>query len=219
MIKSLKFTDGTELMTGTLYCVARNYSKHAIEMGGDIPADPAIFIKPPAAYIESGDIIRLPQMSANVHHEVELVVVIGKECANVSKQDANNYIAGYGIGLDITMRDIQALAKKEGKPWAIAKGFATSAPISKIIPKSQIKELNPDFELSLKINGEIRQNGSTADMERKPDVLIEFLSKVFTLNAGDCIFTGTPEGVGQIFPGDKLVADLDGLVNLEVIAE
>jgi len=219
MIKTLKFTNGTELQTGTLYCVASNYSKHAMEMGGEIPHAPAIFIKPPAAYIESRDKIRLPDMSKIVHHEVELVVVIGKECISISKEDADDYIAGYGIGIDVTMRDVQAEAKKEGKPWAVAKGFVTSAPISKIIPKSQINGNNPDFYLELKINGEIRQKGSTADMERKPDVLIEFLSKVFTLQPGDCIFTGTPEGVGQITSGDKLLADLGGLACLEVTVE
>ena len=216
MIKTLKFTDGTEILTGTLYCVASNYSKHALEMGGDIPADPAIFIKPPSAYIESGDKIRLPDMSKNVHHEVELVVVIGKECISISRDEAEDYIAGYGIGIDVTMRDIQSNAKKEGKPWAISKGFVTSAPISRIIPKSKISDRNPAFGLELKINGEIRQKGTTDDMERKPDILIEFLSRVFTLHPGDCIFTGTPEGVGQIVSGDVVSADLSGLVSLEV---
>lgn len=216
MKKTLKFTNGDSLEIGTLFGVASNYSKHATEMGTVVPSEPAIFIKPPASYIEGNEEVIIPEISNNVHHEVELVVVIGKECKNINRNEASEYIAGFGIGIDFTLRDIQAKAKNEGKPWAISKGFYTSAPISEIIPYSEINNPNPEISLLLSINGNVVQNGNTSDMERKPDLLIEYLSRIFTLNPGDCIFTGTPDGVGPVVSGDKVRCELGDLINLEV---
>lgn len=209
------FTDDTDMPVGTMYCIGKNYAAHAREMGGEVPVSPVVFLKPPVAYLADGGVIRIPSFSHLVHHEVEMVVVIGEDCANVSRADAARYIAGYGIGLDMTLRDVQNEAKKKGEPWAIAKGFVTSAPLSAIIPASQFDGI-PDFDLTLTVNDVVRQSGTTRMMERPVDLLIEYLSSVFTLRRGDCIFTGTPEGVGAVQSGDKLHAELAGTVTLDV---
>ena len=217
MIYDLNFSDGRTMKAGTLFCVASNYSKHAKEMGTAIPTEPSIFIKPPQAIIPDGGTILLLAMSEYVHQEVEVVLVIGKECINVSAEEAVKYIAGYAVGIDVTMRDVQAKAKAEGKPWAIAKGFVTSAPLSQVIPVEQFTSI-PDFNLELEVNGVMKQKGRTSEMERSPAMLIEYLSKVFTLYPGDCIFTGTPEGVGKINSGDNITARLNGFAWLNVKA-
>ncbi|MDQ1265595.1 MAG: hypothetical protein QG635_746 [Bacteroidota bacterium] len=218
-MREYDFQDGRRLTVATIYGIGKNYAKHAKEMGGEVPADPIIFIKPPAAYIPNEGIIQLPPISNNVHHEVELVVVIGKDCQNISRSEARSVIAGYGVGIDVTMRDIQNSAKSKGEPWAVSKGFHTSAPISMIIPAEKFDNEIPFFALELYINGELRQKGNTADMERPVDLLIEYLSNIFTLRQGDCIFTGTPEGVGKISAGDKINAELKGYATLNVAAE
>ncbi len=204
----LIFTNGERLKLGTIYCIGKNYPAHIKEMGDAVPEDPVVFIKPPAAYMPDGSKIRLPAFSENIHHEVELVIVIGDNCSNVKDIEAGRYIAGYGVGVDLTLRDIQEKAKKEGNPWAVAKGFYGSAPLSKIVPAGDLNSLDPHFDLELKVNGVTRQRGNTGAMARRPAELISYLSAVFTLRTGDCIFTGTPEGVGPIVRGDKLEARL-----------
>jgi 5-carboxymethyl-2-hydroxymuconate isomerase len=164
-------------------------------------------------------VIKIPDFSNLCHHELELVVVIGKHCSNIDKSEAYKFIAGYAVGIDVTLRDIQNSAKQKGQPWAVAKGFVTSAPISQVISSEKFDGNVPDFELRLLVNGEQKQYGNTKDMERSVPELIEYLSKVFTLNPGDCIFTGTPEGVGQIKKGDKLVAELVGYTKIELNVE
>ena len=209
------FSDGTTMPVGTMYCIGKNYAAHAREMGGEVPSSPVVFLKPPAAYLPDGGVVRIPPFSQLVHHEVEMVVVIGEDCVSVPREEAHRCIAGYGIGLDMTLRDVQTEAKKKGEPWAVAKGFVTSAPISAITPAAQFDGI-PDFDLTLSVNGQLRQSGSTRSMERPVDTLIEYLSAVFTLRRGDCIFTGTPEGVGAVKSGDVLRAKLSGGASLEV---
>ncbi len=199
------FTDGTTLEAGTIYGVGKNYAAHAREMGGEVPASPMIFLKPPAALLADGGTVVCPDFSHNLHYEVEMVVVIGEDCADVPASKAQSVIAGYGLGLDMTLRDIQNAAKQQGSPWAVAKGFRTSAPISRILPSSLFTHI-PDFELELSVNGAVRQKSNTTFMERSVETLVEYLSSVFTLRKGDCIFTGTPEGVGQVVAGDRLEA-------------
>jgi len=216
MIMEYEFTDGRKMKVGTMFCVGQNYSKHAQEMGSEVPKDPIIFLKPPIAYIPDGGKVILPAISNLPHHEVELVVVIGKDCDDVSIDDAVKYIAGYAVGLDITLRDIQNKAKKDGHPWAVAKGFRTSAPISRIVPASQFADEIPFFVLELKVNDDMKQFTNTREMERNVAVLISYLSGIFGLREGDCIFTGTPEGVGEIKHGDRLHAELKGYITLDV---
>jgi 2-keto-4-pentenoate hydratase/2-oxohepta-3-ene-1,7-dioic acid hydratase in catechol pathway len=217
MRKQLYFTDGRSLQAGVMYCVGQNYAAHAKEMGSSVPSSPIIFIKPPSSIIYDGEKIILPKISNNVHYECELIVAIGKTCHNVSRSNASEYIAGYGVGIDVTMRDLQAEAKKNGHPWAIAKGFATSAPISRIVPASEVK--SEFFDIEFYQNGLIRQKTNTSKMERSIPELIVFLSSIFILEEGDLIFTGTPEGVGQLSSGDKLKAVLSGYVELNVEVE
>lgn len=191
----------------TIFCVGQNYAEHAKEMGSSVAASPVIFLKPSNAVIENGTPILLPKLSNNVHHEVELTVLIGKGGRNIPKSDAMKHVAGYGVGLDMTMRDVQLAAKKSGNPWSIAKGFFTSAPLSSFVEASQIS--NPhDLEISLKVNGVERQKTNTSKMNFKVDDLIAFLSSVFSLEEGDIIYTGTPEGVAQVVAGDTLEAEI-----------
>lgn len=214
-MKTFKYQDGRELEVGTFYCIGKNYAKHAREMGGEVPKEPVVFLKPPNSYIPNGGSIIIPDFSENVHHEVELVVIIGDDTNGISQKEAHRVISGYAIGIDVTLRDIQQKAKDGGKPWAVAKGFRTSAPVSDIVSAEKID--NPDdLNISLSVNGKERQNSSTKLMERNVGQLVAYLSKVFGLRRGDAIFTGTPEGVGQIFVGDNITAELNGLVNLSV---
>lgn len=215
----LKFDNGDILEIGSIFCIGSNYSKHIKEMGGVKPENPVIFLKPRAAYLENGGTIKIPVFSSLCHHELELVVIIGEHCSNINKNDAYKYIAGYAVGIDVTLRDIQNIAKQKGQPWAVAKGFVTSAPISMVVSSSHFNNQIPYFDLLLSVNGEIRQKANTSEMERSVAELIEYLSKVFTLNRGDCIFTGSPEGVGQIKSGDKLLAELVGFTKIELNVE
>jgi 2-keto-4-pentenoate hydratase/2-oxohepta-3-ene-1,7-dioic acid hydratase in catechol pathway len=198
------FTDGTTMPVGTMYCIGRNYAAHAAEMGASVPTDPIVFLKPPSAYAADGSTITLPSFSTNVHHEVELVVVIGP----------NRSIAGYAVGLDLTARDVQARAKERGEPWATAKSWASSAPVSHVLPAAQAG--NGPYTVVLDVNGERRQHGSTDQMERSIAQLIDYIDSVFRLREGDCIFTGTPEGVAPIKPGNTAVAHLDDRITLSV---
>ncbi len=214
----LEFLDGSKINVGTMFCIGSNYAKHIKEMGGVVTSDPTVFIKPAQALIRDNEKVVLPDFSENVHHEVELVTVIGKDCYNIEPQDAYDYIAGFSVGIDVTLRDIQNNCKTNGKPWAVAKGFRTSAPISKIVPLSALGDTKY-FDLKLEINDEIKQSGNTSEMERSVEQLVSYLSNVFSLRAGDVIFTGTPEGVGKINKGDKLTASLSDFVNLEVFVD
>ncbi|GAB1355834.1 fumarylacetoacetate hydrolase family protein [Candidatus Kapaibacterium sp.] len=214
--KTLKFDNGNSIEAGTMYCIGQNYAKHAAEMGSQVSESPTVFIKPPSAYIENGENIILPDFSDNIHHEVELVVAIGKDCHFIDESDAWKYIAGYAVGIDVTLRDLQTNAKKDGKPWAIAKGFYTSAPISEFISSEGFGNEIPYFDLKLSVDGNIKQAGNTSEMERSVANLVKFLASVFTLRKGDVIFTGTPEGVGPIKKGNFIIASLSNYKKIEV---
>lgn len=203
-----QFTDGQQLPVGTMYCIGRNYADHAREMGTVVVDDPIIFIKPPSAYRPNGSPIVLPTFSSDVHHEVELVVVIGRDVDRIGADDAWDAIAGVGIGLDLTARDIQSKAKSMGHPWAIAKSWKGSAPVSEIIPASACGR--GPWQIELSVNGSVRQSDSTASMERSVESLVSTAASIFSLRRGDCIFTGTPSGVGPIRSGDVLCASMNG---------
>ncbi|MEO5930696.1 MAG: fumarylacetoacetate hydrolase family protein, partial [Candidatus Kapaibacterium sp.] len=179
----------TTLAVGKMLCLGKNYEKHAKEMGGDVPADPVIFMKPATALLRGGGMVMIPTVSHELHHEVELVVVIDRAGKDIPEDDAMSYVLGYAVGLDMTLRDLQSVAKKRGEPWAVAKGFDTSAPISEVFPRDQVADPHA-LILSLKVNGETRQHGSTGDMILKIPAIISYLSRIFTLERGDCIFTG-----------------------------
>ena len=200
---------------GKLVCLARSYRKHAEEMHTTVTEDPLLFLKPASSVIFNGQSVIIPKMSNCLNHEVELGVIIGKKCKNVSKKKALDHVLGYCVVLDITARDIQDEAKKHGWPWTISKGFDTFAPISDIVLKDKVPNPN-NLDLSLKVNGEFRQNSNTKYMIHPVERIIEFVSEIMTLEEGDLILTGTPEGVEKIVAGDTLEAKLGDLCFLKV---
>lgn len=192
-----------KLAIGKIICLARTYKKHANEMNSSIPESPLLFLKPASAVIFSKESIIVPDQSSCLHHEVELGVVIGKEGKNINVDDALDVVFGYLVGLDITARDIQAEAKKNGWPWGIAKGFDTFAPLSEVVSKKRVNDPN-DLMISLFVNDEIRQRENTVNLHWSVEEIISFVSSIMTLNEGDVILTGTPEGVNRIKNEDRL---------------
>lgn len=211
----LQLTSGAFFPLGSIYCIGRNYRAHAAEMKAEIPAEPLVFLKPSSAIVPCGGAVQLPAFSSLIHYEVELVVVMGREAVNVDTTQALASILGFAVGIDLTLRDVQDVAKKKGEPWAVAKGFRGSAPLSKIVPIDAVSDLN-SLQIRLCVNGTEKQRGSVPEMERSIPELICYLSKVFGLRAGDCVFTGTPQGVGAVAAGDTLTAELVGLAELSV---
>ncbi len=198
-----------------LFCIGRNYAAHAAEMQSPMPERPMVFLKPSTALVRSGGQVELPVQSKEVHHEVELVAVMGREGRYLTAAEAASCVAGYAVGLDMTARDLQAEAKKKGHPWSVAKGFDTFAPLGEIVAAGEIPDPQ-DCVISLRVNGEIRQQGSTRDMHVPVYELVAYCSSLFTLLPGDLIYTGTPEGVGPVRAGDKLEASITGLPDLVV---
>ena len=182
-------------------------------MGIKDPDKPVLFLKPTSAIIYSGGEIIHPTFSNELHHEVELVLLIGENIKHASEDEAENAIIGYGVGLDMTLRDIQNELKKKGYPWTLAKCFDTSAVISDFILKKDY-QLKLDEKIELKVNGEVKQSDTLSSMIFKPAELVEYISSVMKLEKGDLIFTGTPSGVSKVHRGDKLEARLGEFVNL-----
>lgn len=204
------------LQINNIFCIGRNYALHAREMKSDVPEEPLVFLKPNSSVLFDGGTVNLPGRSSDVHHEVEMVIAIGQEGHSISLNEASNFIEGVAVGIDFTARDIQSRAKQEGKPWTVAKGFDTFAPVSHFIRPDE--SLNPDdLSIELKVNDKITQSGHTSNMIFPVTELINYLSSIFTLQPGDLIFTGTPEGVGPVKRGDRLSANLNqGMVTLNV---
>ena len=198
-----------------VYCVGRNYAAHAVEMGHDPDREPPFFFqKNPDDLVTDGR-FPYPPATSDVHHEVELVVALQSGGRDISVEDALGHVYGYAVGLDMTRRDLQAEAKRMGRPWELAKAFAASAPCGPLHPASRIG--HPERgAVWLAVNGERRQEGDLAQMIWKVPEVIAALSGLFTLAAGDVIFTGTPAGVGAVTRGDRLHAHVDGVGDLEV---
>jgi 2-keto-4-pentenoate hydratase/2-oxohepta-3-ene-1,7-dioic acid hydratase in catechol pathway len=204
-----------EYIVTKIFCLGRNYLEHAREMKAEVPTIPVVFLKPPSAILQPGGSIVIPSFSHDMHHEVELVVLVGEGGKDIPHQGAMKHVAGYAVGLDMTLRDVQAEAKKKGLPWTVAKGFDTSAPISEFIASSHVPDPHA-CNISLRVNGGVRQESNTRNMIfRVPDI-IAYLSTVFTLEPGDLIFMGTPEGVGPVQAGDLLEAEIEGIGALSV---
>jgi acylpyruvate hydrolase len=205
---------GQSYTIGKIVCVGRNYVEHAKELGNDIPEKPVVFLKPTSAVIYSGDKIIHPSFSENMHHETELVLLIGKTIKDADEKEAEEAIIAYGVGLDMTLRDIQTNLKKKGHPWTIAKGFDTSAVISEFIYKNDHK-LTLDEEIILRVNNEERQHEKLNKMIFNPAQIVKYISSLMTLEEGDLVFTGTPAGVNKTVKGDKLYAEITGIGTLE----
>jgi fumarylpyruvate hydrolase len=199
-----------------IYCVGRNYAAHIREMGFDPDREPPFFFaKPTDAIVHNGATLRYPQATANLAYEIELVAAIGKRGADIPREQAPDHVYGYAVGLDMTRRDLQGEAKKLGRPWEIGKGFDFSAPVSSVKPIERTGEIARG-RIWLKVNGQIRQDSDVSKMIWNVDETIEHLSKYFELVPGDLIFTGTPEGVAAVVPGDVLEGGVDGVGTLRV---
>ena len=197
-----------------IYCIGRNYAEHVKEMGASIDrGKPMFFCKPADAVVADGTQIPYPRATADLHHEVEMVVALHSGGADIAVDCALAHVFGYAVGLDLTRRDLQAIAKTKGLPWDAAKGFDHSAPISAIRRANQAG--HPQHtQLSLNVNGKLRQHASITEMIFSVPLIIHELSKLFELAAGDLIFTGTPAGVGALQRGDQFIARLEGFAEL-----
>lgn len=198
-----------------IIAIGRNYVEHIKELNNEVPDEPIIFTKPDTALLRNNDPFIYPEFSQDIHYEVEIVIKINGVGKYVAEQFAHKYYDEIGIGIDFTARDLQQKAKEKGLPWALAKGFNGSAPISAFRKKSEFENLN-DLNFGLKIDGEIRQQGNTSHMIYSFDYIISYISQFMTLKKGDLIFTGTPKGVGPVKIGNKLEAFVENDNWLEV---
>lgn len=197
-----------------IYCVGQNYAAHAREMGSNPDQEPPFFFSKPAdALVPDGATVPYPPGTENLHHEAELVVAIGSGGANIPRDTALQHVWGYAVGNDLTRRDIQAAAKKIGRPWDMAKGFDHSAPCGPLHPVATTGHINSGA-IRLTVNGETRQSSDLSDLIWPIADVIAYLSSLVTLAQGDLIFTGTPEGVGPLVSGDVCVVKIEGLGRL-----
>ena len=199
-----------------VYCVGRNYAKHAREMGMDPDREPPFFFSKPAdAVVANGTPVPYPPRTSNLHHELELVVAIGTGGSDIPLDSALAHVFGYAVGLDLTRRDQQFAAREQGRPWDVAKGFDHSAPVSAIRPAAEMGHLEQGA-IWLEVNGETRQRANLSEMIWSVPEIVSELSTYYELRPGDLIFTGTPEGVGPVKRGDSLVGGIDGLETLRI---
>jgi acylpyruvate hydrolase len=198
-----------------IICIGRNYANHAKEMKADLPVEPVFFLKPDTALLKENNFY-LPDFTKDLHHEIELVVKISKAGKSIEEKFAHKYYEEIGLGIDFTARDIQEICKKKGLPWEKAKAFDNSAPIGKFVKKETLTLTSIAFEL--KVNGVTRQSGLSSDMIFSIDQIVAYVSKFISLKVGDLIFTGTPEGVGQVVIGDQLEGFINGesLIKLNI---
>ena len=202
-----------------IFCIGRNYAQHIAELNNATPTEPLVFLKPTSALAIEGDAITLPPFSNAIHYEVELVIYIKEDAKNLSEESALSVIGAYGIGLDLTARDLQDKIKERGEPWTKCKGFPGAAIVSTFISAEKIKDPT-DITFSFEQNGELKQNGNSKMMLYPIAEIIAYLSTVYGLSKGDIIYTGTPEGVGKLAPGDKLTLTLEDKItaNFEITA-
>ena len=196
-----------------IYCVGRNYADHAREMGTDPKTEPPVFFtKPPDAVTANDAEVPYPPRTANFHHEIELVVAIGRSGSHISAGDALNHVFGYAAGIDLTRRDLQQAARKRGEPWDVGKAFDFSAPVGAIRPAAQGHVARGRIWLS--VNNQMRQQADVSDMIWSVPEIIVALSELFELQSGDLIYTGTPAGVGPLQPGDRVEGGIEGLESI-----
>jgi acylpyruvate hydrolase len=204
---------GQEFTIGKILCIGRNYVDHIKELGNEPPSTPVIFMKPATSVIGDGEEIVIPSYSRDCHHEAELALLIGTGGKTISVTHALSHVAGYGVAIDLTLRDVQAELKKKGLPWDIAKGFDTACPLSEFVPADAVSDPQ-QLQIRLTVNGELRQDGNTSLMIHTIAQIISHLSGIFTLEPGDVILTGTPSGVGPLVSGDRVCAHIDQVGSL-----
>jgi len=206
---------GNEYIIGKILCIGRNYVDHIKELGNETPSAPVVFMKPSTAVIYNGEQVRIPTFSQECHYEAELAVLIGNDGKDIPETEALSHVAGYGVAIDMTLRDVQDRLKQKGLPWEIAKGFDSSCPLSNFAPAATVNDPQ-NLNIRLELNGEERQNGSTGLMINSVARIISYLSTIFTLEEGDIILTGTPAGVGRVVAGDRMQAEIPGVASLAV---
>ncbi len=207
--------DTKTYLVGKIICLGRNYLEHIRELGNKVPERAVIFCKPASSLLQDGGAIKIPEYSNDCHHELELALLVGKSGKNIPEERALSYLSGYAVALDLTLRDLQSELKNKGLPWEIAKGFDTSCPLSDFIAADSVSDPNK-LELCLQVNGEIRQQGNTAQMMRSVEEIIAEVSTFYTLEPGDIILTGTPAGVSRIMSGDHLEGTIEDVGSLQV---
>ena len=209
-----RWIDGSEidLPVGKIVCVGRNYAAHAKELGNEVPDAPILFIKPASSLVPMSEPLQLPQGQGEVHHEVEIALLVKERLKNVDAKTALWSMAGYGIALDLTLRDVQNELKKKGHPWERAKAFDGACPVSGFIDARGVSGKQA-LDISLEITGAVRQQGNTSQMLFPVFELIAHMSTVFTLEPGDLILTGTPSGVGPLNSGDAFTARLGNILS------
>ena len=200
--------------TGKILCIGRNYAAHAAELNNPVPDEPVLFLKPADAACDLTKALSLPAGRGSVHHELEIAILIGEPLKNASEGDVESAIAGVGLGLDLTLRDVQSGLKEKGLPWERAKAFDGACPLSPFIAADKLSDLTA-INFTLTRNGQMQQQGCSADMLNPIIPLIAHMSRWFTINPGDVIMTGTPTGVGPLEAGDQLVLDLAGLLKID----
>lgn len=207
-----RFLDGSlcTFPVGKAVCVGRNYAAHARELGNAVPDAPILFMKPAAAFVPLQDGFPIPAGRGECHHETEICILIGRELRNASVDDCLKAIAGVGLGLDLTLRDLQNDLKKKGYPWELAKAFDGAAPLSPFLSPESFGDFTA-VKFSLAVNGHLRQEGNSADMITSVLALLEHVSSIFTLMPGDVVMTGTPEGVAALQQGDVLSLEMASL--------
>lgn len=186
-----------------VFCVGMNYAAHNRELRNETPENPVIFMKPATSLVEAGSVVHAPTHGQDLHYEAEVVVLIGKEARPRTDAEALAAIAGVSLGLDLTLRDVQAALRKKGLPWEFSKAFEQSAPVAPFVPFGPGVDLG-GLEFECRVNGEVRQRGHTKDMVFSIPALICALARVWTLRPGDLLYTGTPEGVGALKAGDRV---------------
>jgi 5-carboxymethyl-2-hydroxymuconate isomerase len=203
------------LPLGKIVCIARNYAEHIRELGNEVPDRPVFFMKPASSVIGEGERIVIPAFSQDCQHEVELAILIGCTIKGISVTDALSAVAGYGVAIDLTLRDVQGELKSKGLPWEVAKAFDTACPLSDFVAAEAVGDPQ-NLTIALKVNGEVRQQATTALMLRPIPQLIAEIAAIFTLEAGDVILTGTPAGVSRLCSGDQVTATIAEVGSLNV---
>jgi len=205
---------GRPISPQRIFCIGKNYPAHVREMADPPPGEPVVFMKPPTSLVRDGETLSRPEHGHVLHHEVEVVVLIGQSGKNIPEKEAPGWIAGLALGLDLTLRDVQSIMKKKGLPWEMAKSFDQSAPVGSFIPFTNSIVLS-DISFQCSVEGQRRQQGKTSDMLYSIPYLIHFLSGIWALQPGDLIFTGTPSGVGPLEAGNRVRLESDILPGCE----
>ncbi len=223
----VKNSDKT-IEVNNVYCIGRNYHEHIKEMGytdnqHDVKKAPVVFLKPNSAVNSTDGVVTIPgfngtKISQDLQNEVELVIIIGKDGMNIREENTIEHVYGYAVGIDFTLRDIQTEMKNKGLPWAVSKGFYSSAPVSEVVLKESIDNIR-NLNITLSVNGEIRQNANTSQMIYSIEYMIHYLSSIFSLKKGDIIFTGTPAGVSTLKTGDNVEASIEKIGNIKITVE